>query len=434
MPASDAAQSWRPTHAHVRATIAGTALLIGGVAAGRPDVALLAVPLACVAVWAGLRRPRREPRIEAPAAALTVHEGEDFGWTAVVADLEPGARVVAAHPAQRFLEVDPRGGVVQISEGDPAKVRVGLRAMRWGRRTLGDPAVAVYDRWYGWRWGPSSFRGIQLTVLPVQARAAAHAPAPHPHGLVGMERAARVGEGGEFEKVRPFAPGDRLRRIHWPVSARTGRLHVTATHADEDAQVMLLVDALNDIGDSAGLDGEPSSMDITVRAVAAVAEQFLHRGDRVGMRVFGDWRVSLLAPRSGEVQLRRIVDSLCLIEPGSARGVAPVASRRGIGVGTLVLMFSPMIEPEVAAQVAVMLRSGLDVVVVDTLPPHTIRTSPALDPATLAWRMRMIERRVELDRLSTLGVPAVRWSGPHSLDIVLRDLSLRPMRPRLVAR
>lgn len=425
---------WRPTHAHVRATVGGLVLLVASVATGRSDVALLAMPLMAVALWAGLQRPRRQPRFVCESVALTVNEGEDFAWGATITSLDPGARIVTVHPGQKFLEVDPPHGVLQFAASDAEDIRIGLRATRWGRRQLGEPIACVYDRWLAWRWGPKALPGLSVTVLPQPTPVDAHAPAPHPRGLVGMERAVRAGEGNEFSKVRPFAPGDRLRRIHWPVTARTGRLHVTATHADEDTQVVLLVDALNDIGESTGLDGARSSMDITVRAVAAAAEQFLKRGDRVGMRVFGDWGVSLLAPRSGRVQLRRILDSLCLIEPGSARGAASVASRRGMGPGTLVLMFSPMVEPEVAGQVAMLLRSGLDVVVIDTLPADTVSTSRALEPEALAWRIRLVERRLELDRLATLGVPVLTWSGPHTLDVVLRDLSLRPTRPRLVVR
>lgn len=426
---------WHPTHAHVRATVAGTVLLVLAAAAGRSDLALLAVPLATVAVWAGIRRPRSRPEVAVQRGALTVHEGEDFAWNAVVSTLEPGARVVVVHPGQRFLEVDPPRGVIELSASGSTEVEVALRAMRWGRRVLGEPVVAVYDRWLAWRWGPMTLPAQSLAVLPSTVAVDAHAPAPHPRGLVGMERAVRTGEGGEFNKVRLFTPGDRLRRIHWPVTARTGQLHVTATHTDEDTQVALLVDALNDVGESTGIEGIHSSMDITVRGVASVAEQFLRRGDRVGMRVFGDWGVSMLPPRSGLIQLRRILDSLCLIEPGSARGSASSFSRRGLNAGTLVVMFSPMVESAVAAQVAVLLRSGLDVVVVDTLPKSaTSAASAAPEPEALAWRIRMVERRLELDRLTSLGVPVVQWSGPHTLDIVLRDLSQRPTRPRMVAR
>lgn len=414
--------------------MAGAAFLITGVALGRTDLALIAVPLASVAAWAGIRRPRRHPRIVADSDAVVVNEGEDFAWNAAVSEVDAKARIVAVHPGQRFLEVEPRRGLLQLADRQATEVQIALQATRWGRRRLGEPVVGVYDRWLAWRWGPARLPGRALTVLPATTPVAAHAPAPHPRGLVGMERAVRVGEGGEFNKVRPFSPGDRLRRIHWPVTARTGQLHVTATHSDEDTQVVLLVDALNDIGESTGIQGVHSSMDITVRAVAAVAEHFLRRGDRVGMRVFGDWGPSLLAPRSGQVQLRRIHDSLCLIEPGSGRGTASVTSRRGMAPGTLVVMFSPMVEPEVSAQVAMLLRSGLDVVVVDTLPKETVSISSSLEPEALAWRIRLVERRLELDRLASLGVPVITWSGPHSLDLVLRDLSLRPSRPRLVAR
>ena len=429
------AAGWRPTHAHLRATFAGTVLLVAALALGRPDLALIGTPLAVVALWAGINRPRRAPHVVGRGDRLTVQEGEDFSWTCTVSEVDAGARVVVVHPSQRFLEVSPASGVVELAAADSVVVGIGLRALRWGRRTLGHPALAVYDPWLAWRWGPVEVLSHALTVLPAPTAISATAPAPHPRGLVGMERAVRAGEGGEFNKVRPFAPGDRLRRIHWAVTARTGQLHVTATHSDEDTQVALLVDALNDIGESTGLDGSHSSMDITVRAVAAVAEQFLRRGDRVGMRVFGAWSVSLLPARSGQVQLRRILDSLSLIEPGSARGAATLTARRGLSPGTLVVMFSPLVEPSVSAQVALLLRSGLDIVVVDTLPPAAITSaSTAPDPEALAWRIRMLERRVELDRLASLGVPVVTWSGPHSLDLVLRDLSLRPTRPRLVVR
>ena len=333
MSSSDVVLRWRPTHAHVRASLGGTALLVTAVASGRPDLALVALPLATLAAWSGIRRPSRLPRVEAKGGALTVNEGEDFVWSAALTDLEPGTRVVAVHPGQRFLEVDPPRGAMSVCSSGGAEVEVGLRATRWGRRVLGQPVVVAYDRWLSWRWGPLAVPGHTVTVLPAPTAVDSHAPAPHPRGLVGMERAVRAGEGSEFNKVRPFTPGDRLRRIHWPVTARTGQLHVTATHTDEDTQVALLVDALNDMGESTGFEGAHSSMDITVRAVASVAAQFLRRGDRVGMRVFGDWGVSLLPPRSGEVQLRRILDSLCVIEPGSARGAASVASRRAAARG-----------------------------------------------------------------------------------------------------
>ncbi len=432
MSAEDDA-GWRPTHAHLRAVVAGFGLALVGIVVGRADAVVIATPLVLVALAATAGRPERAPRATGSATALTVHEGEDVGWEATVSDLPPRGVAVVVHPTQRWLEVDPEGGRLVGADADGVAVAtVGLRATRWGRRLLGQPVVASYDGWRSWRWGPVPLAAMRLTVLPLTSPFDASAPAPHPRGLVGMERAARPGEGAEFAKVRPFELGDRLRRIHWPVSARTGRIHVTATYADEDAHVALLLDAVNDVGQSDGLEGRHSSMDLSVRAAAVLAEHFLRRGDRVGVRIFGAWAASLVPASSGRVQLRRILDTLCLIEPGTARGEDALAARQGLGAGTLAIMLSPLIDPAATQQVAILTRAGIDVVVVDTMPPDL---DPGEDPsAALAWRLRMLQRRIELDRLAALGIPVVEWTGPHALDQVLRDLTRRRSTPRLVAR
>ena len=423
---------WHPTHAHLRATVAGLVLLVVGVALGRPDVVTIATPLVVVALWAAARRPHDEPAAAPSSGRLTVHEDEELAWEATVTGLPRDGCLVAVHPGQRWLEVDPPDGRVLAVADGTATAQLALRATRWGRRTLGEPALAAYDGWCAWRWGPVPVPPLQLTVLPVTPPFDSAAPAPHPRGLVGMERAARTGEGTEFAKVRPFQVGDRLRRVHWPVSARTGRLHVTATYADEDTQVVVLVDAVNDVGAHTGAV-EHSSMDLAVRAAAALSEHFLRRGDRVGLRVFGAWGVSRVPSASGRLQLRRILDTLCLIEPGSARGEAALAARQGLTGGTLALMLSPLIDPAATQQVAILARAGIDVVVVDTMPERVATDSD--DPAlALAWRLRMLERRVELDRLAALGIPVVPWTGAHDLDRVLRDLTRRAAVPRMVAR
>lgn len=434
---ADPMTRWEPTYAHLRAVIVGLTVLVVGVVIGRADAVVIAAPLVLVTLWSA-RRPDTEPRAATPLTALTVNEGEEVTWEATIEGLPPGGVATVVHPAQKLLEVEPAEGLVVAAGADgpgpgSAVAQIGLRPLRWGRRRLGDPAVAAYDGWYSWRWGPAPLDGMRMTVLPVTAPLDDAAPAPHPRGLVGMERAARPGEGTEFNKVRPFGVGDRLRRIHWPVSARTGRLHVTATYSDEDAHVAVLIDAVNDVGESTGIDGDKSSMDLAVRAAAVLAQHFLHRGDRVGIRVFGAWRVTMVPASSGLLQLRRILDTLCLIEPGTARGEDALAARQGLGAGTLALMLSPLIDRAATQQVAILNRAGIDVVVIDTLPPG-MEEETGTTPDALAWRIRMLQRRVETTQLASLGIPVVPWAGAHSLDQVLRDLSRRRSTPRLVVR
>lgn len=432
---------WEPTFAHQRAALVGLGLVTVAIVSGRADLLVLGTPLAVIAVWAAGVRAGEPPALDSTGRFITLHEGEPAGWRVTVSHV-PGMRsVVASQPSDLWLELDPETGVriCEVTDGHDTTVTIGFRSTRWGRRELGQPEVAAYTAWNAWRWGPVSLPTIRLTTLPALEPFNSKAPAPHPHGLVGINRAARPGEGSEFMKVRPFQMGDRLRRIHWPVSARTGQLHVTATYADEDSQVLLLVDALNDIGDSGGLHGDPSSMDITVRAAAAIGEHHLRRGDRVGLRVFGSWHVTRIPAASGRAHLRRILDSLALIEPGTMRGDEGLAARRSLPPETLVIMLSPLVDPAALQEAVTMSRHGHIVVVVDTLPPGVHarigdHDEEMMGRIELAWRMRTLERRLELERIAALGIPVVPWVGEHSLDRVLLDLARHSTAPRLARR
>ena len=119
-----------------------------------------------------------------------------------------------------------------------------------------------------------------LRVLPHTSPFDSRSETPRPVGLVGVNRSPRLGAGVEFADIRPFRPGDRLRRISWRVSVRSRELHVTTSPAEQDSGVLLVVDALGDHGHSGGLDGEASSLDQSVRAAAAVADHHVRAGAR----------------------------------------------------------------------------------------------------------------------------------------------------------
>ena len=243
------------------------------------------------------------------------------------------------------------------------------------------------------------------------------------------------GDGTEFASVRPFQLGDRLRRIHWPVSLRTGALHVSATHTDRDTEVIIVLDAGNDVGRSGGIDGAASSLDLSVRAAGAIAEHFMRRGDRVGLRTFATAITSRVRAANGARHLRRLLLELARIHVGSAgmrRSAPPPLGLRG---GGLVVMLSPMLSPAALHQAVALVRQQLTVVVVDTLPDELSLGTHHDDAETmLAWRIRLLERREEIRRVQEHGVPVVAWRGPGSLDNVLRELGRRSGAPRLVRR
>jgi hypothetical protein len=78
-------------------------------------------------------------------------------------------------------------------------------------------------------------------------------------------------------------------------------------------------------------------------------------------------------------------------------------------------------------------RHGIAVVVIDTLPPDVAAEETEVE-ASLAWRIRLLERDREIRRVEEAGVPVVVWRGPGSLDHVLRDIRRRAAAPRVVVR
>ncbi len=425
---------WRPTAALVRALAAGGVGLALAVVLGRPAVVVLVAPLLLVGALGLLHRPRSRPRVAVRVEHAVLREGQGTRSVLDGSDLGDVEHVTRSSGPVPQVVLRPAGGRVQRlvgADGELPAIEVGPR--RWGVRRLGDEEVALTSRWAGYRCGPTRQVGPRLDVLPVGAPFASHAEAPQPLGLVGAHRSRSPGDGAELDSIRAFRTGDRLRRINWRVSLRTGELHVVAPLAERDTGVLLVVDALADHGVSGGIDGTASSLDVTVRAAAALAEHHLRRGDRVALRVIGS-RGEQVGYGAGSNHLRRLQFRLARLVPNEPRRLAADQLQLLATPGTVVLVLSPMLADVVATVTAGLLRGGLPVLVVDTLPEGTVPatvegTGPRV--ADLAWRMRRLEREAVLDRLASLACPVVAWRGPGTLDDVLRRLARRSRLPRV---
>lgn len=429
---------WRPTAALSRALTVAALGVGGAVLLGEPVGLVLVAPLALCAALGLAARPAGAPAVRAELDHVSLHEGQ--GTTSRL-------RVTGAGDAEQVTRVLAEAAyvVTRPAEGRISSLTAaGLPVLetsprRWGRRVLGQERVAFTTRWAGYRWGPVTLPGLQMQVLPAPTAYTSRAETPQPKGLVGAHRSARPGSGTEFAGIREFQPGDRLRRINWRISSRTRRLHATTTRAEEDAGILLVIDAVADHGRSEGVDGAASSLDLTVRAAAALAENAVRRGDRVALRVVGGSGRQLRFG-SGWVHLRRLLLALSAIQSGG-EGHRSLATRARVPLrateGTTVVLLTPMLTEAIATVAASTARRGLPTLVVDTLPADA---EPALpddtDPglADLAWRMRKVEREQVLAGLSGLGCPVVAWRGPGTLDDVLHRLARRAQLPQVARR
>lgn len=442
---------WRPTRALGRAVIVSLALVVAGVSIGRPDVVVAVLPLAALAVWSLVTRPVRDPRAFSRLSHDLVHEGESATWQV---DLEavPGLRDAVGHlPGDRWTTTSPtHGHVAAAASGGTASLAIAARSDRWGVRRLGPAQVGAFGDFasFVWQW-PVQHRESIATV-PTPGSFSSRASLPHPVGLVGQHRSPRTGGGAELADIRAFRTGDRLRRIHWPISLRTGTLHVTTTHADQDAEVRLVVDAIRDLGDRDAERGSRTSLDVAVEAAGAVAAHYLSTGDRVGLSVLGGAGYVEVPAVGGHHQLARILFGLGRAEQtrgtiGEERAMRAQLSRP-VPPGALVVLLSALVSAEPLAHAVRLSRSGHDVIVVDTLPSELSR-GRAPDEALLAvtgiedartarlvWRLRLLEREREARRCAMAGVPVIGWRGPGSLDTVLRGVGRRARAPRVGAR
>jgi len=425
--------TWRPTPALARAVVVAALAAVAAVVSASPAVMVLGAPFVLLACMGLLHRPDSTPTVEAALDHRWLHEGQ--GTTSRLTltdagDVEHVARAMAPTP---YVALHPPTGLVAGLADAVPTIEVGPR--RWGRRVLGEEQVCLTTPWAGYRWGPVSLHGDALRVLPHTRRFESRAETPRPVGLVGVNRSPRLGAGVEFADIRPFRPGDRLRRISWRVSVRSRELHVTTSPSEEDSGVLLVLDALGDHGHSQGLDGEASSLDQSVRAAAAVAEHHIGAGDRVGLRVVGG-DSGLVGYGAGTRHLRVLLDHLAGVRPGELpEGISERLQLRVTG-GSVVFVFSPMLGPAIVTATASLVQRGLPVVVIDTLPPDaTPRVPDGVDPriADLAWRMRRLERDQVLAQLAALGCPVIPWRGAGTLDDVLRRLARRASVPQLAA-
>nr|WP_239132726.1 DUF58 domain-containing protein [Actinoplanes durhamensis] len=428
--------AWVPTRALGRSVLLTGLLLLLGVALGRVDLVLLAAPFA-IGAAAGLRRmPRSAPELTISAgeehivegghvdAAVTVSNPDVIGYDLVVVRTRTSPWLKLEHADRPFAVRVPRDGWHAVDlPGD---------ANRWGRQDVGPAAarVAACGGLLACRPVVVPARGVR--VYPVTDPFNAIEAMPAAAGLVGAHRSRRPGEGGELAGVRPFAPGDRLRRIDWRVSLRTRDLHVASTLSDRDAEVLLLLDVLGEVGRSGGVAGDASVLDTTVRAAAAIAEHYLQRGDRVSLLEYGS-AARRLRPATGRRQYLTVLEWLLDVRPDPVEtesdDYANVFGVHHVSSDALVMVLTPLVDPRSADMLAQLTQSGRFVVAVDTLPAGATPANRG-EWTPLASRLWRIERENVLGRLREHGVPVVAWAGSGSLDLVLRDVSRLASAPR----
>jgi uncharacterized protein (DUF58 family) len=284
---------------------------------------LLAVALAVA--W--VRLSAAPPFVDRHGAAHELVEGNDVRIDLTVLPVSP-------LPPPTLVAHESLG---RLAERDVELVRVGNRRYAGGYELRGVPR------------GRYPFGTVRLSVEDPFALARAELEQTEPQALVVYPRLVALGrlfsEGGghaqegrrlllrrasgyELHSVRDHAQGESLRRVHWPSTARRGRLMVKELEDAPRDEVAVLLD-----GDAASVVGDPpdSSFDVAVRAGGSLLLAHVQRGRRCVLVVNsarretqavasegGDWRRALELLAAAEATARTPAYALLDADGGPA--------------------------------------------------------------------------------------------------------------------
>ncbi len=134
--------------------------------------------------------------------------------------------------------------------------------------------------------------------------------------FIGEYHSAFKGQGMTFSEFREYVPGDDVRTIAWPLTARTGKVFIKKHDEEREMTVILAVDVSGsqDFGSKTYFKGEVAAHVAALLAFAAVGNK-----DAVGLLLFSDQVELYVPPKKGRGQVLRILRDLYYHKPASRR-------------------------------------------------------------------------------------------------------------------
>jgi uncharacterized protein (DUF58 family) len=130
--------------------------------------------------------------------------------------------------------------------------------------------------------------------------------------------------------ARAYLPGDPLRFIHWPTSARKNALYTRVFDPEAVSSIWLIPDLHPDAhlgagaGEQAGAT-EDSTLEVMVVLLASLADQLLRARLAVGLLALGS-RPQILPPSTGVAAFPRLLRALAQVQADAPQTLAETLS------------------------------------------------------------------------------------------------------------
>lgn len=409
--------------------LVGVGCLLAALVLDRPEpVALAVMPLLAAALGLALAR-RPELKVEAELDRHRALEQEEVELRLSVTPVEPLARIelVLTLPPGLAVADEPEESRSGLQAGESRDYVWRLTCLSWGGRHVSGLSVRGRDA-----LGFFTYRMEDRQTLPIRVY-------PQPETLRQLVRPADTqiwagdevsrdkGEGIEFADIRPFMPGDRIRRINWRVTARRGTPHVNELRPERNTDVVIFLDSFSDLR-----AGGQSSIDMAVRAALSLARLYLRRHDRVGLLAFGG-TLRWLRPEMGQRQLYRIMDALIdteVVFSYAWKGIEVLPSRT-LPPRSLLLALSPLLDERSVRALLDLRARGHDVAIVEISPiPFVVAGDRPHE--LMAHRMWELEREAMVSRLAEMGIGIATWRHGDRFQLPVAELAaIRQRAPTL---
>jgi uncharacterized protein (DUF58 family) len=383
------------------ATCAGVALA-AAVIGDHWQLVAFAAPLLGVLCSISWQRPVPKIHLHGEPDSQRCFEGERARLT-VWATEQAGA---GGASAVELTVPAVEGTQLEVLDSDSREAKtVAVVAHRWGRYSI-QARVDVVARG-GLLAGTATVDAADVIVFPLTPPQPTPIPQTELLDRLGAHLTRHIGPGVEYADIRPYVPGDQLRAVNWPVSARRRQLHVTQRLTDRAADVIVLIDTYRQPPGPA-----TEATERVVRGAAQVIQTALRYSDRAGIVALGGNRPRWLGADIGQRQFYRVLDTVLGAGDQFENTTGTLAPRAAVPAGAIVIAFSTLLDTEFALALIDLRKRGHVVVAVDILDssPFEGEQDPLVD------RMWALQRSAMYRDMATIGVDIVSWQEDRSLE------------------
>lgn len=128
----------------------------------------------------------------------------------------------------------------------------------------------------------------------------------------GQYHSAFKGQGMTFAEFREYVPGDDVRTISWPLTARTGRPYIKKFDEERELTLILAVDVSGSLNFGTG---EYVKGEIVTHLSALLGFAAAKNNDHVGLLLFTDQVEHFVPPKKGRGHIQRILRDLYYFKP-----------------------------------------------------------------------------------------------------------------------